>query len=278
LNYSSLYKQLEIPDFSDISLVKKSFRQLALQYHPDRNTDPSAAEKFSIIRQAYEVLNNHELKSMYDARLKQGFEHFAIPNFTPENDFEAKRRSYAKMKKEKDEMAEVNNINTYEKSLINMPFIWRIGLLGMLYLTGIISIVSDWYVRGNKIAIGLLLLVGSSIFLWNEFYKYYWHKSLTLEEKRYDRQAMRIFFGFMLIGLSFTFSLIKIKKAWHLHHFSKVIYAGINHDYSTLSYTYNNYLHVIEIYEIPEKLYFKDKVLIKISTKEPEIWEYLEDE
>ena len=257
-------------------MVKKSFRQLALKYHPDRNTDPHVVEKFKLILNAYEILNNPELKSHYDLRLQNGFINLNVKSVYEESEFEIKRKNHAKIKKERDEMEEVINITAYEKSLETIPFAWRIGILGLLYLTGIISIMSDWYSKGNKIAFGFLLLIGASLFLWNEFYKYYWHKSLTSDEKRYDRKAVRIFISIILIGLISTFSLIKIKKLWHLNQFGKVIYAGVNHDFTTLSYTFNNYLYVINIYEVPEKLYFKNQVLIKISTREPEIWEYAE--
>jgi len=37
--------------------VKKAFRKLALQYHPDKNKDPDAAEKFKEIAKAYEDIN-----------------------------------------------------------------------------------------------------------------------------------------------------------------------------------------------------------------------------
>lgn len=47
--------------------VKKAFRKLALQYHPDRNHgDAAAAEKFKEASEAYEVLSDTEKRSVYD--------------------------------------------------------------------------------------------------------------------------------------------------------------------------------------------------------------------
>ena len=46
--------------------IKKAFRRLALEYHPDRNKDPGAAERFKEIYQAYEVLNDPEKRAAYD--------------------------------------------------------------------------------------------------------------------------------------------------------------------------------------------------------------------
>lgn len=46
--------------------IKKAYRQLALQYHPDRNKEPGAAEKFTQINEAYAVLSDSEKRAHYD--------------------------------------------------------------------------------------------------------------------------------------------------------------------------------------------------------------------
>lgn len=41
--------------------VKQTYRQLAMQYHPDRNpNDPEAEERFKVIQMAYEVLSGRK--------------------------------------------------------------------------------------------------------------------------------------------------------------------------------------------------------------------------
>ncbi len=43
--------------------VKKAYRRMAMQYHPDRNPDdPDAAEKFKEAARAYEVLSDQETR------------------------------------------------------------------------------------------------------------------------------------------------------------------------------------------------------------------------
>lgn len=46
--------------------VRKAFRKLAFQYHPDRNHDPEAEERFKEINEAYEVLSDAEKRASYD--------------------------------------------------------------------------------------------------------------------------------------------------------------------------------------------------------------------
>lgn len=62
------YELLGVPRNASDSDIKKSFRRLAMKYHPDRNKDnPDVAEeKFKKIKEAYEVLSDAKKRSAYD--------------------------------------------------------------------------------------------------------------------------------------------------------------------------------------------------------------------
>ncbi len=46
--------------------IKKAYRRLALQYHPDRNSSPDAGERFKEVTEAYQVLSDSEKRGLYD--------------------------------------------------------------------------------------------------------------------------------------------------------------------------------------------------------------------
>lgn len=61
------YEMLEVSRNASTDEIKKSYRKLALKYHPDRNPgDKSAEGKFKEIAEAYEVLSDPQKKAAYD--------------------------------------------------------------------------------------------------------------------------------------------------------------------------------------------------------------------
>lgn len=54
--------------------IKKAYRKLALQYHPDRNKSKEAGEKFKEVTRAYEVLSDSQKKQAYDQFGEAAFE------------------------------------------------------------------------------------------------------------------------------------------------------------------------------------------------------------
>ncbi|QFR48615.1 DnaJ domain-containing protein [Sulfurimonas lithotrophica] len=62
----SLYETLEVSENASEAEIKKAYRKLARQYHPDVNKDKGAEDKFKEINSAYEILSDKEKKAQYD--------------------------------------------------------------------------------------------------------------------------------------------------------------------------------------------------------------------
>lgn len=60
------YETLGVPRNASADEIKRAFRRLAMQYHPDRNSEPGAEARFKEINEAYEVLSDPERRSTYD--------------------------------------------------------------------------------------------------------------------------------------------------------------------------------------------------------------------
>lgn len=67
MQYVDYYKTLGVDRKSSQDEIKKAYRKLSKEYHPDRNKDPKAEDKFKEVNEAYEVLKDKDKRARYDA-------------------------------------------------------------------------------------------------------------------------------------------------------------------------------------------------------------------
>lgn len=67
------YKIFNLDKTATDAEIKKRYRELAMQYHPDKNKSKEAESKFKEIAEAWETLGNKEKKRIYDGKLTNNF-------------------------------------------------------------------------------------------------------------------------------------------------------------------------------------------------------------
>ncbi|HEV2770444.1 MAG TPA: DnaJ domain-containing protein, partial [Solirubrobacteraceae bacterium] len=69
-----LYEALGVPRDAGAQDIRRAYRKLARQYHPDLNKDEGAADRFKQVSEAYEVLRDPDKRERYD-RLGANWKH-----------------------------------------------------------------------------------------------------------------------------------------------------------------------------------------------------------
>ncbi len=91
MNPHNLFHRLGLTHEATQAEIKIAYKKLATEFHPDRNTDPNAEERFKEINEAYSVLSDFYLRLLHEKELGLSKSDSEIPTPTePETEQEEK--------------------------------------------------------------------------------------------------------------------------------------------------------------------------------------------
>jgi DnaJ-class molecular chaperone len=115
----SYYEILEVTPEATADDFKKSFRKLALKYHPDKNKNSEESkQKFMKIVEAYEVLSNDQSRKQYDGKSEQS-------TWVPSADF-SRVYSYEELKRQYKTQVQGGMWDISEKATMGM---WKATII-----------------------------------------------------------------------------------------------------------------------------------------------------
>ena len=92
------YNTLGLKRDSSAEEIKKVYRKLAMQYHPDRNGgNPESEKRIKEINEAYQILGDDEKRRRYDLQYRQPFENNAFYEGDVDDNFVAVLRKFYQM-------------------------------------------------------------------------------------------------------------------------------------------------------------------------------------
>ncbi|XP_067649421.1 dnaJ homolog subfamily C member 1-like [Haliotis asinina] len=81
VNYTNFYEILGVDQTATTAEIRRSYRKLSLQYHPDKNKADDAEDQFRRMVAVYEVLKDEEKRQRYDQVLVEGLPDWRQPVF-----------------------------------------------------------------------------------------------------------------------------------------------------------------------------------------------------
>lgn len=254
---TSLYRVLGLTDFVSIQEVKRAYRELAKQYHPDRNPGNKAAEeKFKIITNAYNVLGDIALKADYDTRLRGVFHFEPIETKEEQLAKRRKKREEALLRKKEYEERKIKK-NWHEIQNGTPPKI-RNTYSYSLIATGVVLIFHYWYHNTSTTYSPWYLLGAIVLIIWGNIriqsYYYIKYLYLQIQKKINFSPANRVFRNFILgFVLSFALGVFGAKSLMKFH---LKYYFGITK--GTVYYSgYGRYKYSF-VYWVDRKQYVRD--------------------
>lgn|GEM_PF-2126055 len=284
----SFYHILGLPNYANLTEVRKAFKKLAVLYHPDKNPGNKQAEElFKEIANAYNVLGESDTKQEYDLRLS-GL-NMALKQ-DPEKQKEAKRK---KMREEliqrRKQEAEQKIIRDWEEIRAGTPLWLRHSLNIGIIATGSIFLFQNWFYTLEsfspaRLILAILLILVGNVREQNLHYTHYLYQELkgriTFQiSKRIVRNLALGMFLSIIMGIGSA----NLMKAYHFAYYSAITPGEIEvkfertytiyYKYTVNGKTFKKLMPAATIYSLPSSR----KVLVRYSKVNPVYAELIEE-
>lgn len=228
------YKILEVPNFSDLVTIRKSYIRLAKQYHPDVAVQVDD-EKIKLINKAYDTLSDTALKKYHDEKLK----YYLQPRTTTTTTSQSRSRkspfygvkSVQEMRERKERVARIKlrmDMIYYQKQNNQLPYSYRLAGWIVFALFGWQQVYQHWFVSENSYdhALGFmggLIYISAAFGAYSTAYKMFRFKHFNGQYKsNFWSLSTKIWLGIMLFGIITLPSVNSYRKSYLLEHNSKI--------------------------------------------------------
>ncbi|MBO6516305.1 MAG: J domain-containing protein [Bacteroidia bacterium] len=282
------YKILEVPDFSDSAVIRKSYLKLAKRYHPDV-AGPSAGERFKVISMAYDTLTDPKAKRIHDQRLRYGGVLKKTPTKPKTDDRRRSSEDIAKKRAEYERVKLHNDLAYYKRQNERLPYRFRAVGWGVLGFLGWQLVYQNWFVNEEGFDfvlafIGILTFIISGVGILSVTYKLFRFQHFTGGPVSFFKKSARITGVYLLLGILLLPVLNVFRKSYHLRNYG--VYEVVrfesrnNSPEVSLVYRTNEHPSVIvkKVTLRDEHIYNWEKrwVLVKLSKANPRIIELVE--
>lgn len=150
MEFIDYYKVLNISENATLEEIKKAFRELAKEYHPDKNKSSDASVKFREVFEAYEILKDKITKDIFDESRRK-FYNKKSAEFNDEK--YTKSETYEYVKKEANKRAEYFSKMTFDDFLQSSIFMLKKATskfaLILMFLFGLFMIFFGFFAIAN---------------------------------------------------------------------------------------------------------------------------------
>ncbi len=116
VRWKDYYQILQVHPQTEADVIAAAYRRLALKYHPDRNREPGAEERFKELNEANEVLSDEQRRARYDSiyQLRQN-------GRATGGDYQETGESYQRSRSYEEKSSESQGPQWYEEEQASQP-------------------------------------------------------------------------------------------------------------------------------------------------------------